>query len=260
MNQRPHWKVWTFYLATALGMAVIIQGDLLPALLPTKLAAQVGNAGEGLLFAALVAGTIQFVRPWATTKPNPYVAVTPWALFCIASGVYLLYSGLPGSYATFSEPLIAAGLLSYFVMVPRPFRRALWLTVTMLVVIIVGFELEFVFRQSEALVALMLAPLAFDVIDRTVLDPDAGERPRLRLAWCVLLAVAWLPAWQAANAVRPDLTNALEYAIDYAHRASEAYWGLLFVTLYYSYWLGKDRTGQVGARHRRNGVERERVS
>lgn len=248
MSQPPRWKVWTFYLAMALGMAVIIQGDLLPALLPTKVAAQVGNAGEGLLFAALVAATIQFIRPWAARKPNRYLAATPWALICIALGIYLLYSGLPGRYATFSEPLVAAGLLTYFVLVPRPFRQAFWLSVVALVVIVAGFQLEVVFKQSENLVALLLAPLVFDVIDRTILDPDAEERPRLRLAWCILLAVLWLPAWQAANAVRPELTNPFEHAIDYAHRASEAYWGLLFVTLYFSYWLGKDWSARLEAR------------
>ena len=260
MSQPPRWKVWAFYLAMALGMAVIIQGDLLPALLPTKVAAQVGNAGEGLLFAALVSATIQFIRPWAATKPNPYLAVTPWAVFCVAFGIYLLYSGLPGRYATFSEPLVAAGLLTYFVLVPRPFRRALWLSAVMLVVIVVGFQIEFVFKQSESLVALMLAPLAFDVFDRTILDPDAEVRPRLRLAWCVLLAVLWLPAWQAASAVRPELSNPFEHAIDYTHRASEAYWGLLFVTLYFSYWLGKDWSGRVGARRRGSGLVPERVN
>ncbi|MGZ5400232.1 MAG: hypothetical protein ACXWDM_09475 [Nocardioides sp.] len=257
MSQPPRWKVWAFYLAIALGMAVIIQGDLLAALLPTKLAAQVGNSGEGLLFAALVAATIQFIRHWAATKPNQYLAATPWALFCVALGIYLLYSGLPGSYATFSEPLVAAGLLTYFVLVPRPFHKALWLSVIMLVVIVAGFQFELVFKQSESLVALMLAPLAFDVFDRKILDPEAEERPHLLLAWCVLLAGLWLPAWRAANAVRPELTNPLEHAIDYAHRASEAYWGLLFVTLYFSYWLGKDWSARVDARHRRDGAGRQ---
>ena len=257
MSQPPRWKVLAFYLAMAIGIAIIMQGDLLPALLPTKLAAQVGNAGEGLLFAALVAATIQFIRPWANSKPNPYLAATPWALACVALGIYLLYSDLPGRFATYSEPLVAAGLLTYFVLVPRPFRKALWLSVIMLVIIVAGFQLEFVFKQAENLVALMLAPLVFDVIDRTILDPDAEERPRLRLAWCVLLAVVWLPAWMAASAVRPELTNPFEHAIDYAHRASEAYWGLLFVTLYFSYWLGKDWSARTTARDRSGDAGRQ---
>jgi hypothetical protein len=236
-------KVLAYYIATAIGLFIIIQGDLLPALLPTKLAAQVGNEGEAVMFAALMAATVQWVRPWASAKANPYLAVAPLALASVAFGIYLLYSDLPGRFATYSESFVAAGVLAFYVLVPRPFRQAIWLTPIVLAIIVLGYDTTFVIKQSEDLVMIMLAPITFDVVDRTILDPDAEERPRLRLAWCVSLVLAWLVFWQTADAMRPNISGPFENAVDYAHRANEAYWGLLIITLYFSYWLGKDWYG-----------------
>src|SRR5690242_4290985 len=60
MNISRGTKVWAFYIACGLALFIIIQGDLLPALLPTKLAQQVGNEGEAVMFAALMAACIQW--------------------------------------------------------------------------------------------------------------------------------------------------------------------------------------------------------
>jgi hypothetical protein len=245
-------KAVAYYVATAIGLFIIIQGDLLPALLPTKLAQQVGNEGEAVAFAALVAATIQWVRPWACSKPNRYLAVAPLALASVAFGIYLLNSGLPGRFATYSESFVAAGVLAFYVLIPRPFRQALWLVPIMLAIIILGYDTTFVFKQSEDLVMIMLAPIAFDVVDRTILDPKAKERPVLRIVWCVALVLAWLVFWQVADAMRPTIEGPFENTIDYAHRANEAYWGYLIITMYFSYWLGKDWYGGLnrGGAHR----------
>ena len=185
-----------YYVATAIGLFIIIQGDLLPALLPTKLAQQVGNEGEAVMFAALVAATIQWVRPWAGSKPNPYLAVSPLAIASMAFGIYLLYSGCrAGSRRTANRswpPACSRSTSSS----RRPFRQALWLVPIMLAIIILGYDTTFVLKQSEDLVMIMLAPIAFDVVDRTILDPKAEERPVLRIVWCVALVLAWLVFWR----------------------------------------------------------------
>ena len=48
------------------------------------------------------------------------------------------------------------------------------------------------------------------------------------------------------------LSGPFENTIDYAHRANEAYWGYLIITIYFSYWLGKDWYGGIyrGVAHR----------
>jgi hypothetical protein len=250
MNISRGTKVWAFYIACGLALFIIIQGDLLPALLPTKLAQQVGNEGEAVMFAALMAACIQWVRPWAAAKANPYLAISPVAVASIAFGIYLLYSGLPGRFATYSESFVAAGVLAWYVMIPRPFRQALWLVPIMLVIIIAGFDSTFIFKQSEDMVMILLAPIAFDVVDRTILDPDAEERPTLRMIWCIALVLAWLVFWQTADAMRPTIEGPFENAVDYAHRANEAYWGYLIITLYFSYWMGKDWYGGLQRRGR----------
>jgi len=240
-------RTWIFYAALTLVLVIIIQGDLLPLLLPDKLADQVGNQGEAVVGAMLMAVTIQFVRPRVALMNRPYVAIIGYALTLAAIGIYLLYSSLPGQYATYSEPFVAAGVLAVYFQVPRPFSKGLWLTPIMLAIIVIGFDLTFVLQQSENLVWVMLAPIAFDVVDRRILDPSAEDRPRLRIAWCASLVAAWLVAWQVATAMRPDIVGPLEFAVDYAHRASEVYWGLLLIHLYFSYWLGWVRRTGTGS-------------
>jgi hypothetical protein len=88
-------------------------------------------------------------------------------------------------------------------------------------------------------VMLLLGPLAFDLFDRRILDRSAPDRPGLRLGWVLSLAAAWFVLWRLAKLVRPDLSGPIDYGIDYGYRAAEAYWGILLVHVYFSYWLGR---------------------
>ena len=241
-------KVAAYWLMTAVALAIVVQGGLLPLLLPDRLAHQVGNAGEGLAMAAILVVIVQVVRPWAVGTGHRYLSVVPLAALCLGLAAVLLFVELPPSVATFSEPFTAGAMLLFLLLVPRPTTATLLVTPLMFLVLTFGHQVDLVFRQTEAFVLVMLAPLLFDVVDRSILDPDAPPRRVLTAVWCVVLATVWLPLWLAATSVRPEIEGFAENAIDLAHRGSEAYWGLLVTTVYFAYWLGSDWRTSPAAR------------
>ncbi len=228
-----------FYGACLLVCAMIIRHDFAE-FLPAGLATQIGHNREALGFAILMCATIQWFRPWAARSryPIPIAAVYGLALWMF--GWWLLnHSGFSSDYTTFSESFFAAGVLAVYVQPPRPLRWGPWLTPLVFILIVVFFNTSLVLDQSENLVMIMLGPVAFDLFDRTILDRNAKDQPRLRLAWCISLVVAWFVFWRLAGVVRPDLSGPIDYGIDYAYRCAEAYWGILLVHVYFSYWLGR---------------------
>src|SRR6185436_1213308 len=106
------------------------------------------------------------------------------------------------------------------------------------VFIAIFFDSTFVLDQAESLVPLALAGPALDIFDRTILRPQLPDTPGLRLLWMALLLVAAVGLIFAAHWARQDLHGSLRYAIDYAQRAAEAYWGWLIIHTFFSYWLG----------------------
>jgi hypothetical protein len=159
------------------------------------------------------------------------------------------HSGWSSDYYTYSESFYGAGLLTIYVQPRRPFRMGLWVTPAVLVGIVVFFHTGFVLDQSEDLVMFLLGPVAFDLFDRRILDRTARDQPRLRAGWCATLVVWWFVMWRLAHAVRPDLHGPVDYGIDYAYRAAEAYWGFVLIHFYFSYWLGRswlDRAPATG--------------
>lgn len=217
--------------------AVIIRHDL-DLVLPASLTTQIGHNREALGFAILLCATILWFRPWVARSRYEMTIAIAYGAALVAFGWWLLNSNLPTDYTTFSESFFAAGVLAIYVQPRRPLKYAPWLSAVVLALIVLFFNSALVLDQAENLVMIMLAPVAFDYFDRTILDPDAPDRPRRRLAWCVSLVLAWFVFWRLAAIVRPDLSGPVDYGIDYAYRAAEAYVGILLVHLYFSYVLG----------------------
>lgn len=243
MTLTPAVRTWTFYLGFGVVCAMIVRHGF-ALFLPDRLATEIGHNGESFLFAIIVCATIQWFRPWAARQRHERWIVAAYGLALYAFGWWLLKSGLPNDYATFNESFFGAGMVALYVQPKRPLRYGPWLAAVVLAVIVVFFKTEFVLVQSEDLVMIMLAPLGFDVFDRTILDRSAIDQPARRLGWCVALLVTWFVFWRLSTLVRPDLSGPVDYSIDYAYRAAEAYWGILFVHLYFSYWLGRAWRGR----------------
>lgn len=255
MNLRRASRSWLFFGALLVLTAVIIRHDL-NRLLPTSLTTQIGHNREALGFAILLCATIQWFRPWAARKRHEMPLAIAYGVALVAFGWWLLHSNLPTDYTTFSESFFAAGVLAIYVQHRRPVAYAPWLSAIVFALIVVFFDTPLVLDQAEDLVMIMLAPVAFDYFDRTILDPRAPDRPRLRRAWCVSLVLAWFVFWRLAAMVRPDLSGPIDYGIDYAYRAAEAYWGILLVHVYFSYVLGRTWRERDGAIERRSEQDR----
>jgi hypothetical protein len=242
---RPWARTVMFLAAVALLAQVINQHDLAN-VLPEKLATEIGHNREALGLALIMVPVIQWFRPWAARRRHPMVPAVLLAAVLYGFGWWMLHeSGWTSDYFTYSESFFGAAFITVYVQAKRPARWGLLVTPAVLASMVVWRESGWVLDQLEDLVMIMLAPLAFDLFDRRILDRSAPDRPGLRLGWCVGLVVLWFGLWRLAAAVRPDLHGPLDYTIDWGYRAAEAYWGILLIHLYFSYWLGRswlDRT------------------
>jgi hypothetical protein len=240
------WVRSVVFFAAVLVVAAMINWHEFANFLPATLATEIGHNREALGLAFLMCPVIQWFRPWACQQRYPVLLAVALGLALYAFGWWMEYhSGWSSDYYTYSESFYGAALLTVYVQPRRPMRSGLWLTPGIVLMIVVFFNTGWVLDQSEDLVMLLLGPLAFDLFDRRILDRSAPDRPGLRLGWVVSLAVAWFVLWRLAYAVRPELSGPFDYSVDYAYRAAEAYWGILLVHVYFSYWLGRtwlDRT------------------
>lgn len=228
------------FLAAVFIVAMMINQHDFAEFLPNSLATQIGHNRESLGFVLLMVPTIQWFRPWAARQRYEVVIVGVYGLAMVLFGWWMLHhSGWSTDFTTYSESFFAAGVLAWYVQPRRPLRWGPWMSLVMFVLVVVFFNTDLVLDQAEDLVMIMLGPVAFDVFDRRILDRSAPDRPGLRLGWCVSLVVAWFVFWRLAAIVRPDLAGPIDYGIDYAYRAAEAYWGILLVHIYFSYWLGR---------------------
>ena len=240
-----------FYVVMAVGLVVLVT-KAQKQFLPEGLATQIGHNSEALLFAILVSAEIQALRVLRGTARLAFVGVG--AVVLVVLGVLLLNSDLIPTLVTLNEPLIGSGMVLVYLALPRSPVTGVVSALLVLAVIIVFFDTAVVLDQAESLVPLLLAGLALDVFDRTILQPDRPDTPGLRLAWMAALLVVVIALMPAAHWAREDLHGPLRYGIDYAQRAAEAYWGWLLVHLFFSYWLGSrwrsgHRTGAARADH-----------
>lgn len=215
---------------------VVLMTRLQQSFLPAGLASQVGHNSEALLFAMLVCGGIQVRRSLAGTSRTWVLTGTAGAL--VVLGVLLLQTDWTSSVRTLNEPLIGAGLVLAYTLLPRTPRVGVGFAIVVLAFIVVLFDTALVLDQAESLVPLMLAGPALDVFDRTILQPEREDRPGLRWAWVGLLFAAGLGFMAAASWARQDLEGPLRLGIDYGQRAAEAYWGWILVHVYFGLWLG----------------------
>lgn len=237
-----------FYVAVgALLLLIVLHG--LGTLLPGGLGRQIGHNSESLLFALGFCAVTQFLLPALRSAGRALWPVTvPMAGACFVLGYGLVRSGWAPALVTLNESVVALGLLLLYVALPRPFRFAPLVSAAVLAFIVIGFDTGFVLDQAESLVPALLAPIALDVVDRTILEPEQRDRRALRLAWMVLLVVVAVGLIGAARWARTDLHGPLRLGIDYGQRAAEAYWGWLLVHAYFGLWIGHPRGRSRGRR------------
>jgi hypothetical protein len=230
-----------FYTA----LAVVIVGvlaQLLPHVLPDALADRIGRNSEGIALALLLAAWIQFARPRPAVSSRTWSITAAAAVACLVLGVLLLASDLPSRFRTLNETFLAAALLIPYVQLRRPLPRylAAGAAAVVLLTVVVFNRTPAVTDLAETLGMLLLAPLAFDVVDRGILDPRARTSSSLRWAWYGLLVAVPVGFTVLEYAIGVD--GLVGEAVRYGVRITEAFVFLLLVQLYFAVALG--RTGR----------------
>jgi hypothetical protein len=216
--------------------------ELFPLVLPDSIAVRIARNSEGLVLALLLAGWVQFGRPRVSRMRRGSVAIVLAVLACLTVGALLLASDLPSRFRTLNETFLAAAFVIPYLQLRRPLppRMAVSVSAVVLLIVVALNRTAAVTDLAEMLGVLLLAPLAFDVVDRGILDPDAATSPRLRRTWYALLIAA--PICFSLIEYRIGVDGLLGEAVRYSVRITEAFVCLLLVESYFAVALR--RTGR----------------
>jgi hypothetical protein len=235
---------WVFYGGLVLLLGLIL-ANALGNVLPAALARRVGYNSEGYLFALVVAAWIQFARP-RLTGARKWPVTLAVAVLCLVVGVALLNSDLPSRFKTLNEPMIALAVVIPYVVLRRPVTILVALVPPLILGgIVAGMILDpegLVINLAETFGYWMLVPLAFDVVDRGILDPDATTSPRLRYPFYAVLAA--IPITVSALGFEERTGGGIHAWLSYAGRIHESFIGVLLIVLLFAVGLG--RTGRTG--------------
>jgi len=219
--------------------------QLLPLVLPGAVAGRVGRNSEGFLLALLLAGWVQLARPRLRGSPREWSVTLAAAAVCVLAALVLLGSDLPSRIRTLNETFLAAALVVPYLQLRRPLppRLAAGLSLGVLAVVVLLHRTALVTDLAETLGVLLLVPVAFDLVDRGILDRRARTSTALRCSWYALLAL--VPVLFAVLQHGLGVEGTLGEATRYGVRLTEAFLCLLLVELYLAVALR--RTG-AGAR------------
>lgn len=237
-----------FLLANAL-MLLLLVAKLQQSLLPGGLASQVGHNSEVFALALALGWGIALLRGPTVSRDRRRATALAAASLVLAGVIY--WSGTPTTVKTLNEPLLAAGLITFYCLIPRPLPRlAPWFISGFLAVVIVLWsQVDVVFQQAESVTALMVAPLALDVVDRSVLEP---ARRRSSWVWVWICALVLTPAGALATGSYRTASGHLPEVVDYLARGAEGFWGIALLQVYF---LARRRVASGGPLdHPRPGI------
>lgn len=224
--------------------ALAITGHLAD-VLPSTLATKIGKDSEAVLLALGLPAWVQFVRPRLVGSRWEWPATAGAVAVLVALGTWMYATPpLPGNVETLNEPLLALAALVPYVQLRRPVPRllALGLPAAVLALVLTDSGNALVTNLAELLAMLVLVPLALDVVDRGILDPDARTSARLRWSWYALLLAA--PVFVSVVLAGAFAPGGAADAVRYAVRVQEAWLGVLLLSLYFA--VGHGRTGARG--------------
>ncbi len=241
-----------YYGGLVVLLALIITKTL-PHVIPGKAGKHIAQDSEGWVLALLLPLWIEYARPRLAGRRTEWVATTAVALLMFAV-LLLLYNShsIIGSVKTLNETFFALiFLIPYVQPIRRPPQYVAWgcaLAVLVLLLVIDHTSLMgLVTNLAEGVVMMIIAPIAFDVTDRGILQPDRPSPLRLRQAWWVLLLILPVLFILVRHAHVGGPAGAADY---YATRAQEAFAGMLLLELYFavrrSRWLNPGGEAPAG--------------
>jgi len=229
-----------FYTGLIVVMLLILT-EQLATVAPAELARRIGFNSEGFTLALVLGAWIQFVRPRLTDSTRwPVTAATAVACAAVAVGLYT--SDLPSRFKTLNEAFFALALILPYAVLTRPLRR--WppvVSALVLIMVVLGVALSPsrspVVLLAETFAAVILVPLAFDVVDRGILDPLALTSAVLRYLWYAALVAIPVVVVVLGSAARTG--GGWAAVLEYVGRVHEAVIGILLVQLFFAVGLGR---------------------
>lgn len=220
--------------------------ELLPAVLPDAVASRVARNSEGLALALVLVLWIQFARQRLSRHPQQWILTALASAVGVGIGVALLAGDLPSRFRTLNEAFLAAALLIPYLQLRRPLpaRLARWLSGGALVVVVAFNRTGIVTDLAEMLGAVILAPVAFDLVDRGILDPSGRTSAGRRAAWYGALLVT--PVVLSRLHYQTELPGIAGEAVRYGVRITETFVCLLLVELWFAVLLLLRRAGRAG--------------
>lgn len=245
-----------FYAGFAVLLGLILT-DTLRHIVPSGVASRIGYNSEAYLFILVLAAWIQYVRPTleAGSARRRWGWTMAAAALCAVISVWLITvdpSDVPYRIKTLNETTVALVAVIPYVMLRRPLPRAVLAAVPVLVAMTVWGVMTspdgWIVDLAEAFGFWILAVLAFDVIDRGILDPGAVTHARARWVWYVFLALEPLAVSAFGEEARAGGGFVAETLL-WLGRVHESFIGILVVSLYFAVIHG--RTGRTGNPDRR---------
>lgn len=241
-SQRRVRALGIVFYGTLLLLTLAILTQSLAELIGEHWAARIARNSEGILLALLLAAWIEFARPRWLGRPDRALWVAVVTAACVGLWFLLFVTDFPPRFKTLNETFLAAAVLIPYLQLRRPLRAWVPAAVfaTALIVILVGQSNSVVILLAEALSALVLFPLALDVVDRGILDPYATTRTSMRVIWYLALAAAPFVLWVLT--VQMGTGGYAGEVLGYGMRTFESIGAALLIGLYFAVGLG--RTGR----------------
>lgn len=244
--------VIAFYAGFTLLLGLILT-DTLRDIIPEGIAVRLGYNSEAYLFILVLAAWIQYARPvleagsdrrrwgWTLAAAALSAVVSIWLITVDPSDV-------PYRVKTLNETTVALVAVIPYVMLRRPLPRAVLAVVPLLIAVtiwgVVTAPDGWVVDQAESFGFWILAIVAFDAVDRGILDPSARTSARLRWVWYAFLALEPVVV-SALGAEARAGGGVMGETLLWLGRVHESFIGILAVSVYFAVIQG--RTGRPAA-------------
>jgi hypothetical protein len=213
-----------FYVGCGAILAVVILGWE-DRLLPVALAVRVGHNSEVFALALLLGGVVDLGRPWWVRRGRPRTPVWVLSAVLAAGAALVVVLDVPASVRTLHEPILAAAVLTPYLALRRPLARRWRFPALLAALLVAAPHVPILETEAEALTAILAATISFDLVDRSLLEPDQ-RAGRWRWVWLAGLAV-----WPALMLAADDrgVSGLLGTVVNVQARGAEGYWGVLLV-------------------------------
>jgi drug/metabolite transporter (DMT)-like permease len=227
------------------GLSVVLVGVLFQVwaeILPGGISAQIGHNSEAYLAVLVLAAWTQYARPRLFGTSREWVVVGAFAAVAIAVGLILLASDWPSRFRTLNETCFAlAVLVPYIQMHRRPSRMvAVGMALGVLIIVLVSQPTQVGTDLAETFGMLMLAPIAFDAIDRSILQPSEYTDPPVRFGWYAAMII--LPVTMTVLEYEVGVGGLLGQITRYDVRIHEAFIAMFLIEIYFVVVLGRAGT------------------